>query len=387
MNERERIIKMLHRERTDLLPWATRLDIWYTSRLRTGTLPAELIDMDLMDIHRYLGVGRQRYISLIATQLRGVDVKVEFNGTILEREYSPVMNFPVPRDRVKNVPGETVITFKTPAGQAQLCFRTTEELIRDAAAPYLVKHILAHDDDFPAVKWILNRLEILPNYEEFQASEALIGDDGFTIGMIERVPFQRILLDFMGEERTIYAMKDDSKIFRYLLDILTEHGRQALDIALDSPALMIELPDNFDGMITSPKLFQTFCIPYMQEVAHKVHAKGRFLGSHMDGNMKPLLHLVPESGIDVVESFSPAPLTQLTFAEAWEAWRGKVLMWGAIPSPIFEAHVPEDEFRAWVHEMLELIGDDGHIILGIGDQAVGPTLMERIRWVSDVLGR
>ena len=31
--------------------------------------------------------------------------------------------------------------------------------------------------------------------------------------------------------------------------------------------------------------------------------------------MAPLLHLVPECGIDVVESFSPAPLIPLTFEE------------------------------------------------------------------------
>jgi hypothetical protein len=37
--------------------------------------------------------------------------------------------------------------------------------------------------------------------------------------------------------------------------------------------------------------------------------------------------------------------------------------------------------------MLDLIGDDRRIILGIGDQAVGPSLIERIQKASEMLGR
>ena len=128
-------------------------------------------------------------------------------------------------------------------------------------------------------------------------------------------------------------------------------------------------------------------MPFMQEAADQIHAQGRYLGSHMDGNMASLLHLIPECGIDVVESFSPAPLIPLTFEEAWHNWYGKVLIWGGIPSPIFEPHIPQHEFTQWITQMLKLLGDDRQIILGIGDQAVGPSLMERIKMASEMLGR
>ena len=70
-----------------------------------------------------------------------------------------------------------------------------------------------------------------------------------------------------------------------------------------------------------------------------------------------------------------------------EAWRGKVLIWGGIPSPVIEAPVPEREFEIWIGRMLDIIGDDRRIIFGIGDQATGPTLAERVRYVSRALGR
>jgi len=388
MNERQRIIHTLKGEPTDKLPWATRLDIWHTSRLRTGTLPAEMSGKELNDIHRILKIGRQCYAQLIYTRLRGVNMTVEFNGEVVRKETDPVLRFPQPRELVTmDTPGDTLITFTTPAGISRMRFQVVEELIRGAAAPYLVEHLLKDDHDFEVVKWMINHSEIVADYEGFAAKEELAGDQGFTIGMMERVPFQRILLDFMGEEKTIYTMMDSPDKFQYLMDILTEQGREMVTLSLASPALMIEFTDNVEGSITSPTLFKNYCMPFMQEAAERIHARGRYLGSHMDGNMKPLLHLVPECGVDVVESFSPAPLTRLTFEDAWNAWRGKVLIWGGIPSPIFEPHVSEQDFTEWVKRMLDLLGDDRRIILGIGDQAVGPSLIERIHKASELLGR
>jgi uroporphyrinogen-III decarboxylase len=388
MNERQRIINTLKGEPTDKLPWATRLDIWHTSRLRTNTLPVEMSGKELNEIYRDLKIGRQCYSQLIYTRLRGVDMTVEFNGEVVRKESDPVLRFPRPSELVTlEKPGDTLITLKTPAGQSRMRFQMVEELIRGAAAPYIVEHLLKDDNDFAVVKWIINHSEIVADYDGFKAKEDLAGDLGFTIGMMERVPFQRILLDFMGEEQTIYSMMDSPDDFQYLLDILTEQGREMVELALASSALMLEFTDNVEGSITSPTLFQNYCMPFMQECADRIHAQGRYLGSHMDGNMEPLLHLIPECGVDVVESFSPAPLTRLTFEDAWKAWRGKVLMWGAIPSPIFESHVPEHEFTEWIKRMLDLLGDDRRIILGIGDQAVSPSLIERIKKASEMLGR
>jgi hypothetical protein len=388
MNERQRIINTLNGEPADKPPWATRLDIWHTSRLRTGTLPAEMAGKELNEIHRALKVGRQCYAQLIQTRLRGVEMTVKFNGEVVRKETDPVMRFPQPRELVTmEAPGETLITLKTPAGISRMKFQVVDEIIKAAAAPYLVEHLIKDDHDFAVVNWIVNHSEVVPDYEGFAAREEAVGDLGFTIAMMERTPFQRIMLDFMGEEKTVYSMMDSPDDFQYLLDILTEQGREMVSLALESPALMIEFTDNFEGSITSPSLFKTYCMPFMQETADRLHAQGRYLGSHMDGNMAPLLDLIPECGVDVVESFSPAPLTRLTFEDAWNAWRGKVLMWGAVPSPIFEPHVPEHEFTEWIDRMQDLIGDDKRIILGIGDQAVCPSLMERILKASEMLGR
>jgi len=388
MTERERIVRTLRGEPCDKIPWATRLDIWYTSVRRSGTLPAEFADMDLMEIHRHLGIARQCYIWVTRMLLHGVEVSVEFNGDVIRKEHHPLMTFPIPGSYVPaEEPGDTKVIFKTPAGTSYLRYRKTETTIREAEAPYLIDHILKDDDDFQVVKWILDHAEQVASFDGFNHVEEQTADYGFTVPILGRIPFQQIMLEYMGEERAIYTMMDNSMQIDYLLSALGEHARRSLELGLELPSVMVEFVDNFEGTITSPTLFQKYCLPFLQASADRAHSMGRVLGSHMDGNMKPLVHLIPECGIDVVESFSPAPLTALAFEEAWNEWRGKVLMWGAIPSTLFEPYVPEKDFEGWLETMFDTLAGDQRIILGIGDQALGPTLTGRIKRVSELLGR
>ena len=386
MTERERIISVLKRQKPDRVPWATRLDIWFGSHERTGDLPEKYQHSGMMAAHDDLGVGRQSYVRIAKMKLHQVEMVVEFNKQEVYRENSPVFQFPDARDFVpQEEPGETVVTFKTPVGNTHVRYSTNPEILKGYLQPFLTYRILSDESDYPVVQWILNHAEVVPTYEAFLAREAEIGGKGFTIGMMDRVPFQRLLLDFLGEERCFYGMIDHPARFMNLFDQLSEIDREYVRIALESPAFMVEYGDNFDGQMTNPRLFKKYCLAHLQEVSEKVHAAGKVFGSHMDGDMRHLIDLVPETGLDVVESFSPAPLTSLRFDEAWEAWYNKVLMWGAIPSTIFEDEIPQDLFEEQVTDILTTVVPDGLIILGIGDQAVQRTRPDRIKQVSRLL--
>jgi len=150
----------------------------------------------------------------------------------------------------------------------------------------------------------------------------------------------------------------------------------------DIPNPYVEFVDNLHGLMTNPRLFAKYCLPQYQRYADIIHGQGKLMGSHTDGDMKPLMHLLPESGLDVAESFSPAPLTSLTFDEAWAAWENGPIIWGGIPSPILEERIPELEFREFVAHVLETIGERP-IILGIGDQVMGNDLIERVRYIAE----
>ncbi len=136
-------------------------------------------------------------------------------------------------------------------------------------------------------------------------------------------------------------------------------------------------------MITNPRLFQKYCLGAYQAYVDPLHAQGKKVGSHTDGNLKRLVNLLPETGLDVFESFSPAPLTDLSFEDGWNAWQGKgPIIWGGIPSTLLQPDVPEDELHRFLEQMLELIGSTP-VILGIGDMVMSNNLIERVRFIAE----
>ena len=148
---------------------------------------------------------------------------------------------------------------------------------------------------------------------------------------------------------------------------------------LDAP--YVEFIDNLDGVMTNPPLFQKYLVPCYQRYADILHRQGKQLGSHTDGNLKTLVQLLPGSGLDVCESFTPAPVTDCTFEEAWQAWENGPLIWGGIPSYFLEARLPEPEFKERMERLLELV-QDRPIILGIADALMSDNEVERVQWIA-----
>jgi len=135
-------------------------------------------------------------------------------------------------------------------------------------------------------------------------------------------------------------------------------------------------------VMTNHKLFEKYSLPYYQKYTDVLHGQGKKVGCHTDGNIKPLLNLLAQSGLDVCESFSPFPLTECTFEEAWEKWRNGPMIWGVIPSPILEERTNENDFQEYVHRLLQTIGDQP-IILGVGDMVLGNNLIERVEYIAN----
>ncbi len=188
-------------------------------------------------------------------------------------------------------------------------------------------------------------------------------------------------MEYLGEAPLFYALHDDSRAVERLLQLLDEQLTSMLRQLELLPAPYIEFPDNLHGMMTNPRLFQRYCLPQLQCYTGLLHAQGKKAGSHTDGDVKPLLNLLAISGLDVCESVSPAPLTPATIEEIWDAWQSGPVIWGAIPTPILEERTPEEEFRAYVEHLLQVVGQ-GPIILGLVDLFMRHNSIERVKYIA-----
>ena len=375
---RQRALAVLRGEMPARLPFITRLEAWYKSHTRNNTLPEPLRGLTLDEVHAAVGVGRLKFSSPFGLRLRGVDVQATFNGEPHYHAHEPVIeNFPgmwdiVPTDRA----GETITELITPQGRLVLRHKLLPENVRTGTDPYLVRHLLQSDEDFPALEYILDRAEVVPLDQKVRDDEAQVGEHGLVVPLLYRIPFQQLLLEYLGETRLFAALHAKSARVRQLMDLLDLQMMQLIDSVATLDVPYVEFPDNLHGPMTSPRLFQEFCLPAYQKYCAALHAQGKKVGSHTDGNMKPLLGLLPLTSLDVCESFSPYPLTPCTFEEAWQAWEHGPCIWGGIPSPILEDRFTEGDFHAYLARLFELI--DRPIILGVVDLFMYHNSMERV---------
>lgn len=384
LSQRDRVVAVLQGRKTDRHPFVTRLESWFKSHKRSQTLPERFQGCTLNEVHRLVGVGQLKFMLPYGLKLRGVEVSASLAGDIYYREWEPVFeNLPGMWDIISTEKaGETLTELKTPVGTLRLRHEILPEGIYTGTDPYLKEHLIKDEHDYRTVEYILERAEFVPFFDKVYAQAESLGDIAFIVPLLHRIPFQQVLLEYLGEMNLFYALHDDRVRVSRLIDLLDQQMEEILHRLEAFDWEYVEFPDNLHGMMTNPKLFTEYCLPAYQRYVDILHQQCKKVGSHLDGDMKPLLGLIKESRLDVCESFSPQPLTQCSFAEAWEIWSGGPLIWGGIPSPILEEGVNEGDFREYIHSLMSTV-EDKPVVFGVVDLFLRHNSIDRVEYIAE----
>ena len=383
---KKRVLAVLEGKPPDRLPFIDRIEIWYKGMKAKGTMPPAYENMSLNDVHKAVGIGRQKFSIPYALKLRGVDMRILFDNELIYRASDPdVRYFPAqypPEEIPRDKPGTSIVEYKTPVGSVSVSYVFAESMTYlSGMEPYMTTHLIKDAVDYRTVEYILERSDYVPLYDEFKAEEEMVGSYGFVVPCIHRIPFQQALLEYLGEMSLFQALYDSRDELDRLIHLLDLQMTDILGRLSETDLPYIEFGDNLDGMMTNPNLFRQYCLPQYQKYAEILHSRGKKVGSHTDGNLMPLVDLLPESGLDVCESFSPEPLTELKFEEAWEKWRKGPLIWGGIPSDLLEERTDQKVFEAFVEKLLTTVGRNP-IIIGVGDMVLDNNLIDRVEYVA-----
>jgi hypothetical protein len=381
---RDRVLGVLEGRKPDRIPFIDRMDFWYRGMRIQGKVPEPFRGMSLPEIHRKIGFGQEDWSSPCAFKYHNLELVSRFEGCEILHEYEPEISFfpdlwgMIPVDRA----GDTITELITPVGKLYLQHSLLEESVRSGATrPQLTVRPVREPEDYRVYEFIVEHAEFVPRFEAFYEREAELDGFGYLVPMLNRVPFQSLLIDVIGEVPFFYALYDNPRLVDRLMQVLDQQIGDMLEKCSELQVPYIEFCDNLEGSMTNPRLFMKYVAPSYQRYSQILHAQGKKLGSHTDGNLKKLVPLLPESGLDVCESFTPAPITGCPFEEAWAAWENGPLIWGGIPSSYLEARLPEAEFQERIETILALVRDRS-IILGIGDAVMCDNDVERIRWIA-----
>jgi len=193
---------------------------------------------------------------------------------------------------------------------------------------------------------------------------------------------QRLFLEYIGFENTIFALRDDPKTIEHLMKVIDETDDAILDVVAKCPVEIINFGDNLDQNMLSPPLFEKYVLPVYLHRTQRLKAAGKFCHAHWDGSAKLLLPYARKTGLDGVEALTPVPQGDLQIEEIKEALGDMILLDG-VPMTYFLPHEDYREFESVTRRVIETFSPN--LILGVSDEPSPVCDIERVRRVAEIL--
>lgn len=363
MNNRERLLAILNHQPPDRIPWIPRLLLWYNAKLRTHSMPAKYEGLSLREIEHALNVG---------TPAR--------DGRVYRTEYEKV-------DVLTREEGNRRITeYHTPVGSVRTVMHFTAELDALGLPGRVEEHLLKTPNDYRIWSWIEEHTNYFPAYDDYTAYDIETGDDGLPMIAVGDVPFHSWAQQLAGYEQAFLHLVDFPDEVERLLAVISEVERAKMwPIVLDSPARLLLHGVHLSSQFTPPRLFSKYIIPYYDQIMPFVHEKGMAVAMHADNDVSAIVEHIERAGWDMVECFVTEPMVPMTLERARTTWGTRVTIWGGLPSLLLSPSVSESDFQGYVLKMLQTIAPGDAFILGVADNVMPDSLIERIAWVSEIL--
>ena len=198
----QRVVDTLTGQRPDRYAFIDRLELWYSSHSRAGTIPnrffankhkpstshLSLYDfpsqdntqtLSLTEIHRLVGIGQLKYFNTHKIRLRGVEIIAKLDGEIFYHEQNPLIDhFPRYGIVQADKPGTSVTEIISPVGKIVVQHEMVPDMIEAGTVPYMKKHPIKDMSDVKVLNYIFDRAEYIPQYENItkeQEKSAILG--------------------------------------------------------------------------------------------------------------------------------------------------------------------------------------------------------------------
>ncbi len=249
---------------------------------------------------------------------------------------------------------------------------------------WYVSRLFKSPDDYKALMFLIQDEQYQPDYEEFAKAERERGEDFILRASVGGTPLHTIMIHWMGHETFAVEWYERRDEVLKLYDAMVEKQSERYPLVAQSPASHANYGGNEVPEVMGVERFAEYVLPLYQEAAEVFHQHGKLLGAHLDGNNKPWAHLVAESGLDYVEAFTPSPDTDMTLADALEAWPDKVL-WINFPSSIHVASI--ERIEEVTRDLINQAGDTNRLIIGITEDIPADRWQQNLLTISRVINR
>lgn len=347
----------------DKVLWQPRLETWINHHRQNGTLPERYRDKDYFGIYDALGAS-VRYAASAGLQGYNEPNDIEYRS---EQR------------------GDYYITYvKTPSGEIRTVHRDIWEdgkLKNRRIAEFPVKT----PQDLQVITDLVDRQQFRANQEAFKKAADAVGHRGEPTIFLSSSGFTELIKNHCGLPGTYYLLYDHQASVETYLEACDRRDDRMIDAALQLPCKIFNLGDHATNEFTPPPILKRYLMPRWQHISDRLHASGRFVHTHWDGNSALMLPYLLDTRLDGVEALTPEPMGDMTLEQIKNAVQDKMVVLDLIRAIDFLPNFPVKEMLDFAKRVIDMFAPK--LILGISDEISQVGEIEKVEAISELVDK
>jgi hypothetical protein len=353
MSQRSRILSVLRGQARpgEATPFFPDLSYYHQVRTESGTMPPPLAGLSLLELHKRLNFGLPVHLYTDFTyDTIYDDAQVTISSGQLQQHH----------------------VIRTPAGE----LHGLRERPHRHESWFWREHLVKSPADFPAIEYLHTHRRLVTKPAAVQGVLDELGEFGFIDLVLPRSPIPKLLIDWAGIEAGLLMLHDERTRCEALFEAVAAADDEAFELIAGLPGNVCIFGDNVDEVIVSPPMYRRYSLPYYQRRCEQLHAAGKLVACHMDGRLRGLLPMVADTGLDILDGLTPAPMNDWTLDECLAALGPNQRVWCGVPCTFFCDSTSTAEIRAFGRRIVETFGP--RVVLNVGDQVPPNADIEKV---------
>ncbi len=346
---------------TDKVLWQPRLETWIHHHRAAGTLPERFQDLDYLGIYDALGCS-VRYAA--SAGIDGYEEPADIERTA---EQDGILH---------------ITTVRIPSGELRTVHQDIWEdgkLRNRRIVDFAVKTAA----DLRILTELVERQQFRANVASFTAAAERVGHRAEPTVFLSSSGFTELIKAHAGLPNSVYLLFDHRDEVEVYLEACLRRDDRLIDAALQLPCRVFNLGDHATNEFTPPPILKKYLLPRWQHISERLHAAGRFVHTHWDGNSATILPYLQESGLDGVEALTPAPMADMTLQQIKDAVKDNMVCLDLLPAIHFLSHFSLQETVDFARQVIDMFAP--RLILGVSDEISQVGEIEKIEAVSELV--